>query len=289
MDIKILTDSGCDLPKKIIEEYNIEVLPLIVIKDDTEYLDGVDIKPKEVYDGMRNGGVYKTAQIPAGVFYNKFQEYAKNGDSVIYISFSSALSGTYDTSVLMKEKVKDEYNNLDLDIVDGKAATTGHGLIVYEAAKLAKEGKTKEEILNSINNCVNNIEHVFTADDIEYLYRGGRVSRSQAILGGLLNIKPILHVLDGKLVPIDKVRGSNKALKTMMDIIENKIGSTDLSTQTIGIGHGDDMQAAIKAKELLSERFGANSFIIETIGTAIGAHSGPGTLAICFIKNDHNK
>ncbi|WP_353092869.1 DegV family protein [Tissierella praeacuta] len=287
MTIKILSDSACDLSKDIIEKYNIEILPIVVINDDKEYLDNVTIMPEKVYEDMKNGQVYKTAQIPPNVFKDKFIEYAKNGDSVIYIGFSSQLSGTYQTSLVIKESIIDEYPNLDLDIVDTKAASGGFGLIVLQAAKLAKEGKTKEEILKAIEFYKDNMEHIFTVDDIEYLFRGGRVSRMQAFVGGLLNIKPVLHVEDGKLIPLGKVRGRHKVFKTMLDIMEKRTKDADLKEQIICITHGDDLEGALKLKELIIERFGAKTFIINTIGAAIGAHSGPGTIALFFLGENY--
>ncbi|MBU5425806.1 DegV family protein [Tissierella pigra] len=284
MGIKILSDSACDLPKELIQEYSIDILPIVVIKDDKEYLDNITIESKKVYDDMRNGEVYKTAQIPPSVFQERFTEYAQNGDNVIYIAFSSGLSGTYQTSLFVRDEILEKYPKFQLDIIDSKSATVGFGLIVLEAAKMAKEGRTKEEIIKAIEFYVENIEHIFTVDDIEYLFRGGRVSRTQAFFGGLLNIKPVLHVDDGKLVPLEKVRGKNKVFKTMLDIMEKRTSEVELKDQIVGISHGDNIEGAMKLKELISEKFGVETFIINTIGASIGAHSGPGTLAIFFLR-----
>ncbi len=289
MAIKILSDSACDLPKEIVEKYSIDILPIIVIKDDNEYLDNLTITPEKVYEDMRNGEMYKTAQIPPKAFSDKFLEYAKNGDSVIYIAFSSGLSGTYQTSLFVKESILEEYPDFDLDIVDTKAASGGFGLIVLQAAKLAKEGKTKEEILKAVEFYKKNIEHIFTVDDIEYLFRGGRVSRIQAFVGGLLNIKPVLHVADGKLIPLEKVRGRHKVFKCMMDLMEERTKNANLKEQLIGITHGDDLEGALKLKELITERFGAETFIINMIGASIGAHSGPGTIALFFLRENYKE
>ena len=286
MAVKILSDSACDLPDEILKKYDITILPIIVLKDEEEYLDRVDIDPKTVYDNMRMGKIYTTAQIPANIFNEKFREYAEKDESVIYIAFSSGLSGTYQTSMFVKDIILEEYPNFDLDIVDTKAASGGFGLIVLYAAKLAKEGKTKEEILRAIERCKDSIQHIFTVDDIEYLFRGGRVSRSQAFVGGLLNIKPILHVEDGKLMPLEKVRGRNKSFKTILNIIDERSKNVDLKKQTIGITHGDDLEAALKLKKMIEEKFGASDFLINTIGASIGAHSGPGTLAVFFFDEE---
>lgn len=286
MNIKILSDSACDLPQEVVDKYNIDILPLIVTRDGKEYLEGIDISSKEVYEGMRNGEIYKTAQISASTFQKKFEEYAKKGIQAIYLAFSSGLSGTYQTSLFIRDNVIEDYPDLDLEIIDTKAASGGFGSIVLEIAKLAKEGKTKEELIEKSNILIDSIRHIFTVDDIEYLFRGGRVSRTQAFIGGLLNIKPILHVnSEGKLIPLEKVRGKNKLLKRMVEIIEEEANGTDLSNQIIIITHGDDLKTANKMKEILQERFGVKEFIINTIGATIGAHSGPGTLAIFFHKN----
>ncbi len=286
MIVKIISDSACDLPEEIISEFDIEILPIVVINDDKEYLDKVNIDPEQVYAGMRNGQLYKTAQIPTNVFMESFESVAKKGESAIYIAFSSGLSGTYNTSMTVRDGIKEDYPELDLDIVDTKAASGGFGLIVLKASQMAKEGKSKEEILKTIEFYKKNMEHIFTVDNIEYLFRGGRVSKTQAFVGGLLNIKPILNVDDGNLVPIEKARGRNKAFKCMLDIIEDRSKNVDLKKQLIGITHGDDLEGALKIKELISERFGTTEYMINTIGAAIGAHSGPGTIALFFLNED---
>lgn len=181
MSVKILSDSACDLPKEILDEYKIDILPIVVIKDDKEYLDGETINPKEVYDGMRKGEVFKTAQIPPHIFNERFIEYGKNNESVIYIAFSSGLSGTYETALFVRERVFEEYPNLDLDIIDGKSASGGFGLIVSYAGRMAKEGRAKEEIIETIGFLKENIEHIFTVDDIEYLFRGGQGLKNPGI------------------------------------------------------------------------------------------------------------
>ena len=285
MVVKILSDSACDLPESIIEEYNIDILPIILIKDEEEYFDKVTISPEEVYEDMRNGQSYKTAQISVNSFREKFTQYGEGKESVIYIG----LSGTYQTSVIVKDMILEEFPGLDLDIVDTKAASGGFGLIVLYAAKLAKEGKTKEEILKAIEFYRLNMEHIFTVDNIEYLFRGGRVTKTQAFVGGLLSIKPILHVEDGKLIPLEKVRGRTKVYKKMLDKMEERSKNANLKKQIIGISHGDDLEGAMKLKELIMEKFGVENFLINIIGGAIGAHSGPGTLAIFFLKEDYKK
>lgn len=282
MPIKIITDSACDLPKDIIEEYNIEVIPLLVYLEGKEYLDGETIQPVDLFNGMRKGKVYKTAQVPISKFKEAFLKHAENKESCIYIAFSSGLSGTCQAAVMAKNEVLEEYPDFNLDIVDTKCASVGFGLVVYKAAKMAKEGKSKEEIVKAVKFYSEHMEHIFTVDDLEYLYRGGRVSRTAAFVGSLLNIKPILDVEDGKLVPIEKVRGRKKVLKRMIEIMEER--GVDLANQTIGICHGDDLEGAMKLKKMIQEKFGCEKFLINIIGCAIGAHSGPGTLSVFFLN-----
>lgn len=282
MTVRIITDSACDLPKNIIDEYNIRVIPLLVYLENIEYLDGETLNPVDLFNGMRNGKVYKTAQIPPANFKEVFLEYAKKNESCIYIAFSSGLSGTYQSALMAKSEVLEEYPDFDLEIIDTKCASVGFGLVVYKAAKMAKEGKSKEEIVKAVKFYSEHMEHIFTVDDLEYLYRGGRVSRTAAFVGSLLNIKPILDVEDGKLVPIEKVRGRKKVLKRMIEIMEER--GVDLANQTIGICHGDDLEGAMKLKKMIKEKFGCEKFLINIIGCAIGAHSGPGTLSIFFLN-----
>lgn len=282
MRTRIITDSASDLSFELTKQLGIDVLPLSVFLGDVEYKDGETIEPKELYDNMRAGKVYKTSQVAPQAFKEKFEECAKSNEPCIYIAFSSELSGTYQSSLIAKKEILEEYPNFDITIIDTKCASGGFGLVVFKAAQMAAAGATKEEIVKATEFNAEHMEHIFTVDDLEYLFRGGRVSRTAAVIGSLLNIKPILHVEGGRLVPLEKVRGRNKVLKRMMEIIEER--GIDLDKQTIGITHGDDIEVATKAKEMIEERFGSKDFIIRDVGCAVGAHSGPGTLAIFFLN-----
>ena len=170
-----------------------------------------------------------------------------------------------------------------MEIIDARAATRGFGLIVLTAAKMAKEGKTREEIINEVNIQVENLQSIFTVDDLEYLFRGGRVSKTAALVGGLLNIKPVLTVnKEGKLVPIEKLRGRNKVFKRMIELMKERNEGADYSTSLVSISHGDDIEGAMKLKDMISQEFGTKDFLINTIGAGIGSHSGPGTIALFF-------
>jgi len=215
-------------------------------------------------------------------FQEKFVSYAKEGNPCIYLAFSSELSGTYQSSVVIKEEVKETYVDLDLEIIDTKCASLGQGLVVLEAAKMAKDGASKEDILNRVAFLMNHMEHIFTVADLQYLVRGGRLSKVAGFIGGLLNIKPILNVEEGKLVPLEKVRGKKKVLSRIVDIMEER--GKDLKGQIIGMTHGDDLETAEALKSLITERFGCEVFIVNTIGAAIGAHTGPGVITLFFLN-----
>lgn len=283
MTIKIITDSAADLPKELLYTYDIEVIPLRVYDEqENEFLDGETLDPIDLLRNMRDGKVYKTS-LP---FLEKIQEvfttYAKQDVTSIYLAFSSELSGTYQSSVIVKEEVKEIYPNLSLEIIDTKCISTGQGLIVVEAAKMAQDGATKEEILNRIAFMAKHMEHIFTVADLQYLVRGGRLSKVAGFIGGLLNIKPILNVEDGKLIPLEKIRGRKKVFQRIVDIMETR--GKNLGNQTIGISHGDDLESVNILKEMIIEKFGCKVFVVNSIGAAVGAHAGPGTLAVFFLN-----
>lgn len=282
MSVKILTDSASDLPLSFYEENNVTLLPLKVHLDDTEYVDLLTIDSKKVYQAIREGKVPKTSQVSPQVFEEAFTKMAENGEDGIYIAFSSELSGTYQTAVMMLDQVKEAYPDFKLTIIDTKCASLGFGLIVKEAARLAKENTSKEDILKDIVFRCQHMEHLFTVHDLDYLAKGGRVSRASAFLGGLLNIKPLLNVEDGKLVPIEKHRGKKKLLRRIIEIMKERGQSLD--QQIIGISHADDEETAIEMKELIKQEFNTKEFYISSIGSAIGSHTGAGTIAIFFLN-----
>jgi DegV family protein with EDD domain len=282
MFVKIITDSASDLPSEVCNDLAIDVLPLKVYLDKVEFEDNINIHSKELFENMRLGKSVKTAGVPLKVFEDKFRELAKEGGSYIYISFSSQLSGTYQTAKLAYTDIKDEYHNLDLEIVDTLCASLGFGFVVIKAAQMAKEGCTKEQILKAIDFYMNHIEHIFTVDDIEYLYRGGRVTKTAAFIGTVLNIKPVLDVEGGKLIPIEKIRGRRKTIHRMVELVGQR--GKCLENQTVGINHGDDLDTAEYIRDSIKEKYNVKNFMINDIGSAIGSHTGPGVIGIYFLN-----
>jgi DegV family protein with EDD domain len=282
MGVKIFADSASDMPLSFFQENQVKLIPLRVYIDETEYEDLQTINPKQVFKEIRAGKMPKTSQPTPQAFQEVFTELAKSNQSGIYIAFSSALSGTYQTAVMVHEQVKEEYPNLDLTIIDTKCASVGFGLVVKSAAEMAANGASKEEIIDDIHFRSQHMEHLFTVEDLDYLAKGGRLSKASAFLGGLLNIKPLLHVEEGKLIPIEKIRGKKKLLKRILDVMEER--GIDLEHQVVGISHGDDEEAALEMKAMIEERFGTKDFYINIIGSAVGSHAGPGTLALFFLN-----
>lgn len=283
MTIRIIGDSASDLPKGFFSNEKVDLIPLKVLFGETEYEDMVTIDSSKVYEAMRGGEVVKTSQASPVFMKELFTDVAKKNQTAIYVAFSSELSGTYQTAVLMQNEVLEEFPHLDLTIIDSKCASLGYGLVVKRVAELANNGASKEELLASVEYDITHMEHVFTVDNLDYLARGGRVSKASAFVGGLLNIKPLLHMEDGKLIPLEKIRGRKKVLRRMVEVMRDRNGF-DTAGQRIGISHGDDLATAQALKEMIEESTECDDFTITSIGSAVGAHAGPGTIALFFLN-----
>ena len=284
--MKIFTDSGCDLPKSYYKENDIVLLPLRVHLNNNEYDDVMSIDSKEIYNAIRQGARPKTSQVSPELFLKHFENLAKNEDEGIYIAFSSELSGTYSTAVMIRNQVQEQYPSLKLAIIDSKCASLGHGLVIEEAVRLRDLGAPLEDIEARITALAPQIEHLFTVEDLDYLAKGGRVSKASAFLGGLLSIKPILNVEDGKLVPIEKSRGRKKAIARMLELMQERGGN--FSEKVVGISHSDDAAFASDVKAAIQERFSPKEIQVTMIGSAIGSHVGPGTIAIFFTNKSYH-
>lgn len=284
--IQLITDSGSDLPLTFLKEHNISLIPLKVHLREEEFEDLVTIDAKTVYDAMRQGAAPKTSQGSPNTMKELFTKLAREEKTAIYFAFSSELSGTYSTANIIRDQVREEYPDFDLTIVDTKCASLGQGLVVRHAAMLLKNGADKETILQECTFMAEHMEHLFTVDNLDYLQRGGRISKTSAVVGGLLNIKPLLNVEDGKLVPLEKIRGEKRLVKRMIELIGER--GVDLENQVIGISHADSEEVALRYKQLLEETYNCKTFVINMIGAAIGAHAGPGTIAIFFLNEKMN-
>lgn len=282
--MRIFADSASDLPKLFFETNQVELAPLRVHIDDKEYEDINDINSTEVYAEIRNGKQPKTSQTSPEHFLRIFEDLAKSGEPGIYIAFSSELSGTYSTAVMMKEQLMETYPEMKLTIIDSKCASLGYGLLVKEAVRLRDEGLSHTEIEEKIRYNAKHMEHLFTVDDLDYMARGGRVSKASAFIGGLLNIKPVLHVEEGKLVPIEKIRGTKKVMKRIVELVEERGGN--LEGQVIAISHADVLDRAQELKEMILEKMQPTDVEIHMIGSTIGAHTGPGAISVFFLNKE---
>ncbi|KAA0546490.1 DegV family protein [Bacillus sp. BGMRC 2118] len=286
MSIQLITDSACDLSKEVLDQQDIIMLPLVVHLDDTDYFDTETIDSSKVYEAMRMEKVPKTSQVPPTRFHDTFTRLAEEKKEAIYISFSSELSGTYQTSMLMAEQVREQYPDFKLTIINTKCASLGMGLVVLKAAEYVKAGLSYDEIVEKTEAHANHMESIFTVDNLDYLARGGRVSKASAFVGGLLNIKPLLHMEDGKLIPLEKIRGRKKVLQRMIDLMKER--GVNFSGHTVGISHSEDEETALYLQEKIKEQLGYESFFMTNIGSAIGAHVGPGTIALFFLNKELN-
>ena len=280
--MRLFADSATDLPKAFFNDNNVLLAPLRVHIDEDEYEDIIGIDSSEVYKAIRAGKQPKTSQVSPELFLRLFEDLAKSGEEGLYIAFSSALSGTYSTAMMMREQLLETYPDLKLTIIDSQCASLGYGLVVKEAVKLRDEGIGNAELFEKVRFYAEHMEHLFTVEDLDYLARGGRVSKASAFIGGLLNIKPLLHVEEGKLIPIEKIRGRKKVFKRMLDLMEER--GENFNEQVVAISHSEDEATAIDLKQMIEERFQPKSIEIHVIGSTIGAHVGPGAIALFFLN-----
>ena len=283
----IFTDSCCDLPRSFVEENNIQVMHLRVniqgrdIPDDL----GISIESKNFYDLIRQGEMPTTSQVNVNTFEDNFRKYIKEGYSIIYIGFSSALSGCVNSARIAKENIEEEISDADITIIDTKSASLGLGLIVYNAVNMLKAGKEKSEIVNWIEDNKLKVNHWFTVNDLYHLKRGGRLSGTVAAVGTILSIKPVMHIDDeGRLIPASKVKGRKKSIKVLKEILVDKIACPE--EQTIFISHGDCIEDAEYLKELILNEVKVKEVIINNVGPVIGSHTGPGILALFFMGSN---
>lgn len=281
----IITDSTTDLPEDLIQDMGVVVLPLSFNIDGKEYRnwpDGRELSSKDFYAELRKGNQAGTAAINVNSFIEILEPYLKAGTDILYIGFSSALSGTCSNGFLAIEELRPKYPERKLLAVDSLAASMGEGLLVYLATQEKKKGHTIEEVFQFVTDNRLHLCHWFTVDDLNHLKRGGRVSATAALLGTVLGIKPILHVDDeGRLIPVSKTRGRRQSLEQLV----TKMAETAIKPgeQTIFISHGDCIDDAKYVESLVKNQFGVKTVLINYVGPVIGAHSGPGTVALFFL------
>lgn len=283
---KLVTDNMADLPREYLREHNVDFMALSYILDGEEYGKERELDYREFYGMMRNGKMPTTSQVNPEEAKAFFEECIRENNQILYLAFSSGLSGTCNSGKIAAEEIMEEHPNVKIVVIDTLAASLGEGLLVHKAVRLRDQGKTLEETAEWLESHRLNLVHAFTVDDLFHLHRGGRVSRTAAILGTLVSIKPKLHVDDeGHLILIGKVRGRKKSLDALVDYMEEKMGSwmQENKEDYVFISHGDALEDAKYVQKQIQERFGMEHFLINNVGPVIGAHSGPGTIALFFM------
>ncbi|MGN8777503.1 DegV family protein [Blautia sp. HCP3S3_C12] len=280
----ITTDNNSDLPEKYFKDHGVGCMYLSYSMDGKNYTHENFLPEHEFYEAMRNGSMPTTAQVNPENAKTLLEPYLKEGKDILHIAFSSGLSGTYNSSRIAAEELMEEYPDRKIIVVDSLSASLGQGLLVWLAQQKKELGQTLEDVADWVEKNKLKMVHLFTVDDLNHLYRGGRVSRTTAIVGSMLNIKPVLHVdNEGKLTAIGKVRGRKKALQELVKLMDEKIGSFGADCDTIFISHGDCEQDAQYVAAKVKEKYNIKNIIINQVGATIGAHSGPGTMALFFV------
>lgn len=280
----ISADSTVDLPKQFLEEKKVPIVSLSYIIDGATYKDGEGLTSKEFYDKIREGAMPTTSQVNPEQARDLFEPILKEGKDILHIAFTSGLSGTYNSCRIAAEELREEYPDRKIVVVDSLCAASGGGMLLYKALEMKEQGKSFDEIATWVEENKLHVCHDVTVDDLFHLHRGGRVSKTSAVLGTIIKIKPIIHVNDeGKLIVIGKERGRKKALQTLVDRMEEK--SQGFVNDIVMITHGDALEDAEYVKGLIADRFGITNVMINPLGTVIGSHTGPGVIALFYMGN----
>ena len=284
-EYKILTDSTTDLSPQLVAQTGVTVLPMTYTIGEKSYRNDpeeTDLSSGDFYDMLRGGAMSTTSQINVETFREVAGKMARDGFDVLYVGFSSGLSGTFNSARIAFEDLSAEYPEHKFLAVDSLCASMGEGLLVYHAAQQQKAGRSIEDTARWLEENKLHLAHWFTVDDLNHLKRGGRVSATAALVGTLLGVKPVLHVDDeGHLIPVSKVRGRRQSLDALVQKMEET--AIQPADQTVFISHGDCLADAEYVANRVREKFGVKNIYINFIGPVIGAHSGPGTVALFFI------
>lgn len=284
LNYEIYTDSSCDLPNEIIKKYDIKVMQLEVTIDDNPPILNCEIEPKDLYNKLRDGAMAKTNAVTPGFFEDNMKKSLEEGKDILYIGFTSGLSVTYNNGAFVCGELQEEYPDRKILHIDSLCASVGQGLLVHYAALKREEGASIEEVVQGVMDMKDKVHHQVTVDDLFFLKRGGRVSATTAVAGSVLNIKPIIHVTEeGKLDTIGKIRGRKHAMK---ELVSKMIANADMDTWNyVFISHGDCEEDAERVKAMVEEAFPQAKVVISYVGAVIGAHTGPGVIALCYLGN----
>lgn len=287
--LKIITDSASDLPREYIEEHQLHVIPTPVVIDDVDYFDGATIQTKEFYeilDDIKRD--VKTYHINPAMFTDAFLPYAKAGDTIIYLCFSTGIAGTYNAANVAKANVLEDYPDFDLTIIDSKCASIGFGLVVSKLITMLEKGASKEEIIEAADYFISHVRHVFTVHTLAYLIKGGRLTKFKGTLAETLDMKPVLIVDEnGALSVIKTVRGRKKSLRFLLEYA--KENGYRLEEQNVALCHGEDEEGRDYMLSLIEAEIHPKAIMVGTVGCAIGAHTGRGIVGFCFFDADEGE
>ena len=282
--IRLIVDSTCDLPGEMFDRYAMLMIPLHVLLDGNDYRDKVEITADQVFAAMRKGQVPKTSQIGPDDATAVFQGCCDRGEDFIYLSFSAALSGTYQLANAILKDLRLKYPHLRMQVIDSKSGSVAIGLIALQAAQMIGAGRGYDEVAAHTAFLAGHVEHVFTIADIGWLVKGGRIGKLQGVLGSILDVRPVLEVRNGLMQVIKKARGGQKALAMIVDTLLERISA--FPGQIIGISHSDNLPGVEKLKAILTEKLGATTFLVSQIGSVLGSHLGIDALGLFFFNQE---
>lgn len=287
----IITDSASDSTEAIKKEYGLYVMPTPVTIEGVDYFDQETIVPEDFYRIQAEGKDIKTYHISQYMFEEHFRPYAQRGDEVLYICFSTGIAGTFQAATLAYNEIKEEYPEFEMTIIDSHCASVGYGLVVERLLRMQRNGAPKEMLIEAAHFFCEHMEHVVTVQELDYLFKGGRLSKTSFLAGTVLDIKPIIMVDEnGSLKPVEKVRGWKKAQKRILDIVGEK--GQNLEEQVVGVCYGTDTASFEFIKAQIRERYHVKDILEAQVGCAIGAHTGPGIVAVVFlneVKEEYNQ
>lgn len=281
-DFVITTDSTIDLPRPWIEEKQVPVVSLSYLLKDRMYDEMTGLTSKEIMDEVRAGNIPTTSQVTPEKARVMFEPIIKSGKDILHIAFSSALSGSCNSAMIAAQQMMEEYEGSRILVVDSLCASMGEGMLLYKALQFQNQGKSLDETVAWVEENKLHVCHDFTVNDLFHLYRGGRVSKTTAVLGTMINIKPVLHVdTEGRLIAIGKARGRKKSLLSMLERMQEK--SKGYQNEIAMIVHGDCEEDAAFVARHMKEHLGIDSMIVNGIGAVIGSHTGPGVVGIFYM------
>lgn len=282
MPYVITTDSCSDLSTEYMKKRDLPIIPLMFTIDGKDYYDDKSMSSKKFFDLVRSGKMSKTSLINAARFIEFFEGFIKKGFDVIHVSLSSVLSGSHQNAVIAMNTLREKYPDSKLTAIDSRTVSLGVGLLVHHGLNKRDENMKYDELVEYLEDLKPRVCAWFTVDDLNHLYRGGRLSKTSSVIGSILSVKPILKVNDeGKLIPEFKVKGRKKSIKRLVDEMEKT--AINPRNSTVYIAHGDCPEEAEQLAQLVRERFGTKDIFCDSIGPVIGTHGGPGTLGVIFI------